>query len=282
MTTSVTIRTKSRGEPAKSISSQAIGIKNVLPTLNFDLGLEIVRGNINGMSYIHKFGRNPDIDMASNFEAIWNGGGDYTGFDATGAEVVELFSSDDEDGGAGTDTGALTIELYGLDSNYKEQTETLILNGTTKVDTTNTYLRLHRMIVRTAGSTGANIGTITARQKVTTANIFAVLPIGYNQTMIACYTIPAGKTGFLTSWFGALSKKQSSFSQCRLIIRPLNEVFQVKEEFTMTSTGSSYVLREFPFVKDDLPEKSDIKIMADASADNSGVSAGFDIILIDN
>ncbi len=239
--------------------------------------IEVARGRIEGFSFIHKFGRNPDID--SGFEAIWEGGGDYTGHDPTGAELVEVFSSDDNDG-AGTDIGAKTVEIIGLDGNYLEQTEVITLNGTTGVDSASTYIRVHRMIVRSAGSNNANLGTITARQKVTTANIFCVLPIGYNQTMIAAYTIPAGKRGYMTGWFASLAKKQAGFSNVRFLLKPFGEVFQVKEEMTIATTGGSYFVREYSIPKNFLTEKADIKIMADSSVADMGVAGGFDLLLV--
>ena len=241
--------------------------------------LEVAKGDVAGHSAVHKFGRNPDIDTGG-FEAIWNGGASYTGFDATGAEIVEVFSSDVADDVAGT--GALTLQVYGLDANYLEQNETVILTGATPVDTVNSYLRLDRMIVRSAGSGGQNAGTLTARQKVTTAVVFAVMPIGYNQTMIAAYTIPAAKTGYITSWYAALSKKVAAFSNVRLRVRPFGEVFQVKEEVTVSSTGSSTLPRNYHIPKNDLAAKSDIYVEADSSANDNGVSAGFDLILVDD
>lgn len=251
-------------------------------------GLQVARGLIPGHHHVHKFGLNPDIDIASGFEAIWGGGGDYTGFDATAAEVVEVFSSSVADTSAGT--GARTIRVYGLDANLVEISEDVILNGVTAVDTVKSYLRLNRVLVLTAGSGGENAGTITVRQSVTTANIFAVMQIGKNQTSIAAYTVPADKTAFLLTWFAALAKKQASFSDVRLLMRGVGSVFQVKEEFNIASTGSSYVQRAFDIPKGDddngdeigINTGTDIKITADTSADNSAIAAGFCLLLVDD
>lgn len=254
-----------------------MSISNLNPE---DFYFAIARGNLSGINYVHKFGRNPDIDTSEGFEAVWNGGGDYTGFNATAAETVEVFSSDGDDTSAGT--GARTVELFGLDGDYLEINETVTLNGATAVDTVNTYLRLSRAIVRSAGSGGENAGDITVRQKTTTANVFCAVPTGYNQTMIAAYTVPAGKTAFITSWFACLSRKNNALSQVKMLMRPLDEVFHVKEEFTVAYTGTSYILREYQVPKNSITAKTDIKIMADTSVNNNGVAAGFDLILIDD
>lgn len=240
-----------------------------------DFLLEVAKGNVVGHSLVHKFGRNPDIDTASGFEAIWNEGGDYSGFNATSAETVEIFSSDANDTSAGT--GARTIEVFGLNSSYVLQQETVTLNGVTAVDTTNTYIRLHRGIIRSAGSVGSNVGDVTIRQKTTPANVFASVPIGYAQTMVAAYTIPAGKTGFLYNWDVTLDGKTTATVNARLCIRVFGEVFAVKEERVVTGNPRPYVLP-----KSSLPEKSDITLRADTTSNNTGVSGTFDLLLVDD
>ena len=248
-----------------------------------DYFIEVARGNVSGQSIINKFGRNPDIDNAGGFEAIWNGGGAYTGHNAVVAETVEIFSGNSVDNAGGT--GAQSVRVWGLDANYAQQTEDVTLHatdGTIAVDTANTYIRLDRCKVLTAGSGGANAGALTARQKTTTANIFMVLPIGYNQTMIAAYTIPAGKTGYLLAWFAATSGKTNADANVRIRMREFGEVFAVKEELTIKAAGSSYTQRHYDVPKNSLSEKTDVFIEADANANDSGISAGFDILLVDN
>ncbi len=148
-----------------------------------------------------KYGKNADIDTGSTPEDVWGGGGIYTGHPTGSAEILELFSSDTNDTSAGT--GARTIRVYNLlDGTGAEATDQdVILNGTTAVDVhaSNTYYRGGtRMKILTAGTGGENAGNITLRHKTTTANIFAVMPIGNNQTAIATYTVPLGKTLYIT------------------------------------------------------------------------------------
>lgn len=321
-----------------------------------DFLIEVKKGLVTGHSLVHKFGRNPDIDVASNFEAIWNGGGAYTGIDAIVAETIDVFSSAAADAGtiqsSGTATGGSTTALLdtgadfvvdgvavgdivindtkvdhgivtvvavgeltmtdmqegstneasdayrivtpastglavvrveaGLDANYAEVSQYIVLNGTTGVDGTTALIRGARLYGVLVGSGGSNVGTITMRQKTTTANVFAVLPIGYNQTMIAAFTIPAGKTGYIIQWFASIAKKQATFSNVRLLVQHPGEPLRVQEEYTIASTGTSFAQRQFEGPKDGLRARTDIVVMADTSVDNSGVSAGFDILLIDD
>lgn len=313
---------------------------------------EVAQGNVPGHSIINKYGVNPDIDIASGFEAIWNGGGDYTGHDATAAETIEVFSSDAADAGtllsSGTATGGsrtslidtsatfvtdggaigdvlindtnielgiitaitettlavITMSKAGanalgdsyrvatkastgcpvvhllhlLDGDFANETEEYVItNGVTAVDTVGTYRRNSRLMCHG----GTNAGTITTRQKTTTANIFMLVPIGNNSSMVAAYTIPADKRAFFTTWFAGKAKKQASFSIIRLMIKPANDVYRVLEENTISSTGTSAIQREYKAPKAALFPGTDVKIMADTDTNDNGVAAGFDLILID-
>lgn len=276
------------GSPLGINNDGSINIGTIINTVPIsgqsnNFNLDIARSNYSNISYINKFGRNPDIDTSSNFEAIWNGGGDYTGFDATTAQKIEIFSSDAADT-SGTGVGAHTLTLpRALTGDFVLcPNEIIELNGTNSVYTSGLYIRSSRGIITTAGASGVNIGEITARQSGTTANIFMVMPIGYNQTMIACDTIPSGTTAYLNSWFASLSAKKTGISNIRLLIRPFEQVFNVKEEFAIATIGTSYVNRIYTIPKNAILEKSDIKIMADTNIDNQGISAGFDLILINN
>lgn len=241
-----------------------------------DFFLELAEGKRGGYSGLHKFGKNPDIDMSSGFESIWNGGGDYTGFPNT-SETMEIFSSDVNDVYGGT--GAWTVTVKGLlNSSCHEMPDvTVNLTGTTPVNLgAQTYYRSNRIKV-SAGN--VNLGTITLRHTTTTSNIFAVMPIGYGSTMISAYTIPINHIGFLSSWYASLSGKQSGTSEVRFMQREFGGVWQVKEEFAITSTGSSYVQRNYKVPKNTIHGCADVMVMADSDINNLGVSAGFDLIL---
>ena len=76
-------------------------------SINHKLGLvdsfDISRGLVPGISELSKFGRNSEIDTATDPEDIWNGGGLYTGFPDGAAETIDVFSSSilDDDGNTG-------------------------------------------------------------------------------------------------------------------------------------------------------------------------------------
>jgi len=84
-----------------------------------DFGTEVALGEVPNYSVSTKFGRNSDIDTGSTPEDMWNGGGEYTGFNPTQNRNIEINSTDGNDTGSlitsGTATGgsSSTIEDTG-------------------------------------------------------------------------------------------------------------------------------------------------------------------------
>ena len=127
--------------------------------------LQIARGQIAFHKTIFKFGFNPDID--DSLETVWAEGGLYSYLSSATVLKVSSSSTADDEGS----TGAETVELFGLDDNYNEIIEVITLDGQTSVDTTKEYLRINRMIVRSAGSSGTNAGVIYAGTGTVTAGV---------------------------------------------------------------------------------------------------------------
>lgn len=248
---------------------------------SIEFGLSAQMGLIPGVSVLHKFGRNPELSgTPGDFEALWNGGGQYTGFDATAAETIEVFSGSVNDVDS-SGTGAHLVEVRGLGAGFVMQSEIIAMNGTTPVNTVNEYIRMDRALVLTAGSGGENAGEITVRQNVTTANVFAVIPIGGNRTLIAAYTVPSGKIAYVIAGFASMARKQTASCDVRARVRVPGSVFQVVEYFTINSAGSSYVNRDFKLPLDGVPAGTDFFIESDADSPNVGVAGGFEVILVD-
>ena len=235
--------------------------------------IAIASGKFSGFSIQNKFGRNPDIDSGAVPEDVWAQGGLYTGF-ADSAEILEVFSSSGLDTSAGT--GARTVRVYGLDANFEEIEETVILDGTTAVDTVNSYLRAQTAEVLTAGSTGENQGSITVRQSVTTANVMCTLPAGGNRTQVCAVTMPANVTGKIRTVGVALFGAASNRIEGSIMIREEGGVFQNRRPFVV-SGGGQYSEQIYGGVS--LPPKSDCVVRIDnASANGLEVTARLDIL----
>lgn len=247
---------------------------------NIDFFTEVAQGNVPGVESGLKFGLNRNIDTGTVPEDIWNGGGTYTGFNATAAETLQVFSSSTLDTAAGT--GARTVILFGLDTNYVPITETVTLNGTTPVVTTQTFLRMDKARVVTAGSLGYNQGEITVRQSTTTANVMMVMPALKNSTNVACSTVPAGKTRVIVLVQASLTLINGGAGSgvVGFFTRELNSTFQQRiTQAISSSTGVNQKFRSGLV----LPEKTDMKwSCSEVSNNNSEVSALFEYIDYDN
>ena len=158
--------------------------------------LQVARGQISYHKTIFKFGFNSDID--NSLETVWAQGGLYS--HPSSASTMTVSSSSTADTSAGT--GARTVEIFGLDADYNEVSETITLNGQTAVTTTNTYLRMNRAIVRSAGSGEQNAGVIYVGTGTVTAGVpankYATIAVGDNQTLMCVWTVPAGYSAYLT------------------------------------------------------------------------------------
>lgn len=232
-------------------------------------GIHISRGAVADTSHINKFGYNTAVGI--NFETITDLGGDQ--YYPTSAGVVSVVSSDvnDDDG----DTGARTLEVQGLDGNYEEISETITLNGTSAVTTTASFLRVFRMRVITAGTTGTNEGNITA--SIGGNNIARINSANGGQTLMAVYTVPKGKTAYLIDFHGSLSKNQEAVFMIRTKNGAVSSAWQVKAMF---GTFANSVHYHYP-VPLEITEKTDIEVRVKAGA-TSECGSIFDLVLVND
>lgn len=240
--------------------------------------LQVSRGQIQGHKTVFKFGNNPDIN--GSLETIWSQGGIYA-YPAA-ATVMKVSSSSNDDDVAGT--GARTVTVSGLDANYNEVSETVELDGQTAVLTTTEFIRVNRAFVVTAGSGGTAAGTIyVGTGTVTTGvpdTIFAVISLGFNQTTMAIWTVPAGYTLYITGGtFSAASNNAAQYILGKFMFRPFGGVFRNAADITVNSNVFRYEW-DIPIA---LPEKTDIEARAIAlSGSNFYVTASFEGIYIKN
>jgi hypothetical protein len=159
--------------------------------------LQVSRGQVDGHSYLFQFGQ---ASTVTTNQSVWATTGVYA-FPAA-ATVMKISSASANDTAAGT--GARTVLISGLDANYAPISETVILNGQTAVNTTNSYLRINDFYVLTCGSGNTAAGIIYAGTGTVTtgvpATIYSLMPAAYNAQTQAIYTVPAGYTAYITSY----------------------------------------------------------------------------------
>ncbi len=260
-------------------------------------GLAIAEGNVTGKTFIHKFGSASDFDTGDNAVNVWDGAND--GLFAGTPPMVYTYSADDTDDIgiiSSSDAGdTQTVELQGLDVNYSLVTQTITLNGQTDVDISATgtdMVRIFRVkntgatdlagvvYVRTNGSAqdGGGVPSVAS-------TVRAIVNNGNNQTLMAIYTIPAGKTGYMRDWYASTAgASRSSEYVMRLRARPFGGVFQLKHVSAISDSATSTYKHDYtePEV---FQAKTDIEMTAQmtvvAGTDGS-ISSGFDIVLVDD
>jgi hypothetical protein len=105
-------------------------------------GLSIAQGNVTGTTFVHKFGNAPDFDQSDGFVTCWDGAEDGTAWElmnyvySTTADIDSI-SSDNI-----ADTQNVVVE--GVDSNWELTTQTVTLNGQTRVALQTPLLRCFR------------------------------------------------------------------------------------------------------------------------------------------
>ena len=246
--------------------------------------IEVAKGNITGHSAIFKFGRNDEIDTTTDPEDIWTYGGLYT---YNNTPSIQYISSSNA-----LDVG-MEITVEGLDADYKEQSVTVLLNGQTQtqIGTGETFVRVFRAYnsgpIEFAGNVliyDDTVVSVTLGVPSPTTSVKAEMRADDQQTYMALYTVPAGKTAYFMQHASDIIKSNSA-SQNALLdirIREFGGVFRSRQLDGLTTDGSS----SFNFVftmPETIPEKSDIRMQVrEVTTNDIGVSATFILLLVDN
>jgi hypothetical protein len=150
--------------------------------------------------------------------------------------------------------------------------------------TTNSFIRVFRAYVVTAGSGDTAAGTIYVGAGSVTAGVpatvYAVIEIGDNQTVMAMWTVPAGYTFYIyRGTFSAASNNAAQYVLGKFMVRSFGGVFRNAADITVNSNVFGYDF-EIPLA---VAEKSDIEARAIAlSGTNFYVTASFEGIYIKN
>ena len=232
-------------------------------------GIQVSNGDIEGVSYIEKFGRQSDITNGTT-ATLWDGVGLYQYL--TTPSVLTVTSDKTEDNPTGP--GAQTVEVQGLDADYNLITETIPVGATGTLE----FLRVFRARVVTAGSYGINWGNIS----IDDGTNVAIIDGGPNngpgvgQTFMCVYTVPAGKTAYLTQW-AVSSGKQNADTLAKFVVRPFGGAFNTKD---IVEIQSNNYIKDYK-VPLKFDEKTDIEVRA-YSDNGSSAASTFNLILIDN
>ena len=157
------------------------------------------------------------------------------------------------------------------------------MNGQVSVISTNTYLRVHRMYVATAGS-GENAGSSSrlpgcahhGPDDLADDSDFAA---SEGQTLQAFYTVPASYTAYLTC-VRELADSSSTVNYMSMTFRTreYGGAWRTKNKFICFQDAYQYT---YPFPLS-IPEKTDIEVRGVANGGTLSVSSSFDLLLLPN
>lgn len=239
-------------------------------TTNYDV--ELARGRITDVTEINKFGRNTDIDTTE--EDVWDAGGTYVW--SSTADITDIVSSNAGD--------TFEIEVQGLDTDWNEIVQTKTLTGTTSVALDTPLLRVFRL-KNVSGTTAAGViqcGVGSTTTSFSAANTRAQVSLGFEQTLMAIYTVPAGKTALLKRLWSNINKSNSSGGLDAIFwARSEGGVFRVQNTSGLIAAGNSRDEKIYSPMPT-YAEKTDLRISGIGSTNNFDVSAGFDLYIADN
>ena len=224
--------------------------------------IQIARGLVKGVYSVNKFGYNSDVP-SNAFETVWDGSNLYTYVSTPGVATVTSTDTSDDNGG--------TVQVFGLDNNYNLVDETLTIGGAAG---SVTFKRVFRAVMLTANTGDTNEGTISVT--VDSVAVAKIVP-GKGQTLMAIYTIPANKRGYLIQLDVGSSKDLEN--EIQLVVRNgvSGNVWQTKSFIT---TRGGFLEKNF-LLPIEINEKHDIEVRAKSSS-NSAVSAGFELTVVDS
>ena len=207
-----------------------------------------------GSQIVNKFGYNFAVGTAEP-QTVWDGGLVNTGKYGYGLRetpnTLDITSSDISD--------TMTINIEGLSEDLSLQTERITLNGTTIVQSTKIFSRIFRAYNSSDTDLVGDISGYVTGSLLQEDKLFFI-EAQYQQTLMALYTIPKGKTGYVFEF-----------------IRRPGGVFRLGD--LIVSYESSFD-KHVPYQR--IEAGTDIEVRAQADADNTNISARFKMILMDN
>lgn len=252
-----------------------------------DDGLLVALRCYPGLTSVNKFGRSVNVD--SGIDTDIHDGANASSWPTaalddrdtwiapTEARIHSIVSTSSSD--------TQTIKVFGLTSwDGSEVSEDVTLTGTDAVNTTNSYVIIHRMRVTSAISSGPNVGTIYATA-ATDDTITAQINPGEGQTQMAVYGIGSGTVAYMSGYYLSAVKGGAAVSlEATMLVNPFPDVdetvFITKHTLGLATDGTSYFRHRFnPYFR--IAGPAIIKIQANSSANDTDVSAGFDLILVD-
>ena len=253
---------------------------NIINSAGASANINISMGLVEGWGNIHKFGAVPSMSQNTS-GTIWDKNDTvypWSAFEIAGPLAISTTTSN---GTLSSLDDGLDVVIIGLDENYEDVSETITISGNSGTGTT-TFKRVYRAYVTDGAETNQTqirvSTTVTSPITGTTSEVLRI-NIGKAQTLMAIYTVPAGKTAYLLK--GTATCAAAADATIDMFIRYFGQTtFRIGHTAEVSGAGGQYEY-QFP-IPTEIPEKSDIDVRALVRSNNARVTAAFDIILVDN
>jgi hypothetical protein len=251
--------------------------------------LAIAKGEVIGASDVNKWGNAPDFDTADGFVDVWDGAEDGVAWEQMQYIFPTTDSIDSISSSSAADTG-IVIELQGLDVNGNIVNQTATLNGQNRVALTTPLKRFFRGYNTNGTEFVGHIiifenGTLSGGVPTDSTTIKGVIHPDEQQTEMAIYTIPTGKTGYLLGGYASTAgANKTSNYVIKFQVRLVGGVFRTQQKVALSDTGTSFIPFTYP-VPQVLPAGTDLRVrtkMTATGGTGASISAGFSIVLIDD
>ena len=211
-------------------------------------------------------------------------------------EDIDVVSSDTADASAGT--GARTVLIKYLDSNFVKQQQTVTLNGTTEVEMVAqdiTYILSAQIMTTGSGLASAGVITIAA---VTSTFVFGIIDAGATRMNNCASMIPAGHSGYVHGFWADAKAIPAGGGTVEAVLQvaefgtsgiKASETWQTIARMTMVENDNDVVAASggnsaspvwfqfpgnIPYV---LPAKSMVRLASAAAVSGGSVQGGFSL-----
>lgn len=247
-------------------------------SITADIMLAIAKGDMPGHSSVNKFGRASNIAAAAT-NWVADGGGSAAYIRAS-ADITHIWSDTDS-----VLTQGATVNVQGLDANWVHISVDVTLDGansTTSVALSTAFRRVYRMKLTSSGGADQNIQVGDSGQTFFAAQITA----WSNQTLMAAFTVPADTTAYVTHFYNSMNpatNKDPTALNISLVSQDNENGYPYQEKHThgLDTDATSAIQHDYKPYKT-FTEKTDIWIQASPIGKAADVSAGFDLILVED
>lgn len=232
--------------------------------------------------------------VGTSYELVSNNDADITQLGSSG-DGIEISSDDANDTSDGT--GARTVKVEGLDTSFAKKETTLTMNGTSKVEDSDTdWTFVNKAYLLTAGSGLAAAGDLTI-QDDGASNTQMIIEAGNYQGHNCWWKVPAGHTGYVPGFWGQVAAQATSagavYFALQVAVHGLqgvasSETYETFAEIVIpehdsdvaaTTNGDSRGYFVFPGGPIKIPEKSIVRLAAKSSDGSTAVTGGFNIFI---